>query len=769
MTRRAAGGAGRPATRVLLGVTVLTAVLGALLLPVPAAQAAPATGATAAAPVAITITTLEPRTVTPGSTVVVGMTLTNDGDDTITDLSVRLQRGDRLTTRDELTADAAQPSAGDAAQAPFQPIPSTVLEPGDDAFFQFSTPAADLALTADGVYPVLVNVNGTRAGLVERVGELSTYLTVFAGTTSRTTVSWLWPLTDRPHRDADGTFTDDDLADEVSADGRLDRALAALEGLPDGGRTVPVTLAVDPALVEELTAMSGGYTVDGAPGGGVAAAGEWLSRLRSLAVVHPVVALPYADVDADALQAAGLPGALTRSLPGTVEGTAAQPARGSAPATPSATATATTEPPAPTTSAGEQVLADALDTTPRTDLAWPAGGAVRTDTLATLTAGGVDQLVLGQGGYTDADAAVGRTGRAAAARVPVTTAGGTLTTLVADSALAEVVAGADTAVGGPRVAEQRYLAELGVLTSQLAAVDPAVAQTVLVVPPREVQADPDWTTPMMADTATEPWLAAASLEDLASGPVADAGDLVAPADDARLAGPGMASVAAAVAVRDDVAGAVVGDPGTVLAGYDAAVSRAVSVSWRDDPDGFTASATDLQQTLAALRGEVGLVAPADGAYSLASSDAPLVLTVRNDLPFAVDVTLDLQTRSGVGFEAETVPAQRLDPLTRTVITVPTSVRQSGSFTVVAQLATPAGGPLGTEVQLRVSSTAYGPITLAITIGATALLGLLFLRRLVLFVLRRRRGGPAPVDDDVLVPVDGDAAGPQSTPPTRSPV
>ncbi len=145
-----------------------------------------------------------------------------------------------------------------------------------------------------------------------------------------------------------------------------------------------------------------------------------------------------------------------------------------------------------------------------------------------------------------------------------------------------------------------------------------------------------------------------------------------------------------------------------------------------------------------------------------------MLTVRNDLPFAVDVTLDLQTRSGVGFEAETVPAQRLEPQSRTVVTVPTSVRQSGSFTVVAQLATPAGGPLGSAVQLRVSSTAYGPITLAITIGAAALLGLLFLRRLVLFVLRRRRGGPTPADD-VLVPVDGDPSGPPATPPTRSPV
>ena len=43
-----------------------------------------------------------------------------------------------------------------------------------------------------------------------------------------------------------------------------------------------------------------------------------------------------------------------------------------------------------------------------------------------------------------------------------------------------------------------------------------------------------------------------------------------------------------------------------------------------------------------------LLAPADGTYSLASSDAPLVLTVRNDLPFAVEVLLEVRTRGNRG-------------------------------------------------------------------------------------------------------------------------
>jgi hypothetical protein len=60
--------------------------------------------------------------------------------------------------------------------------------------------------------------------------------------------------------------------------------------------------------------------------------------------------------------------------------------------------------------------------------------------------------------------------------------------------------------------------------------------------------------------------------------------------------------------------------------------------------------------------------------------------------------------------------------------------------------------------MQVKSTIYGPVSLLITFGAAGLLGLLFLRRLVLFVLRRRRAA-------VAVP----ATPADVQPPTRSPV
>ena len=74
-----------------------------------------------------------------------------------------------------------------------------------------------------------------------------------------------------------------------------------------------------PGTVEELQVMADGpYAVDGVEdaGQGTEAAAAFLERLAAVAAVHPVVALPYGDVDADSLQAAGLADVVIRSLPG---------------------------------------------------------------------------------------------------------------------------------------------------------------------------------------------------------------------------------------------------------------------------------------------------------------------------------------------------------------------------------------------------------------------------------------------------------------------
>ncbi|MBW8768004.1 MAG: hypothetical protein JF630_17900, partial [Geodermatophilales bacterium] len=373
----------------------------------------------------------------------------------------------------------------------------------------------------------------------------------------------------------------------------------------------------------------------------------------------------------------------------------------------------------PGVGAGAGILADALDVVPRTDLAWAAGRSLLPATLATLQDGGVRHVVLDSGALTEGNTAVGLKGSSTSPHTTVSTPSGRVDALVADATLGEVVGSAERTPGGPRMAEQRYLAELAVLDLQAPA---GTDQAVLVAPPREIEAGPDGAGAMMADTAGLPWLRPGAVEGAEAAPASPAGDLVTPAEagaGTRLDPAGMADVTASESIRNDLAGAVVGVAGTALREYDAATARAVSVDWRSDPRGFRNVAQDLRTAMKRLRDTRGL---------------------------------------SIG----DIGPQILAPGERTTLQVPTRVQQSGGFAVTAGLTTPGGGPLGDRVQMQVKSAAYGPISLIITIGAAALLGLLFLRRLVRFVLRRRRAAA-----DVPVGAPEGAAVP--LPPTRSPV
>ncbi|MFP5371723.1 MAG: DUF6049 family protein, partial [Actinomycetes bacterium] len=326
--RPAARGAARNRPGVLLRAAVVVPLLAVPLLALPPIPGAPAAGAAPARtdllvqqsvpalpalpdddvsdparPVRIDVARFEPRTVTPGAVVTIAGTLTNTGSSTITELSVRLQRGEVRTSRAELAVAARDRDPATTVRPAFQRVSGT-LPPGEELDFSFAMDSADLRMEQDGVYPALLNVNGTVDGDDQRrVGELETFVVqqpaVPAG---RTAVAWLWPLVERPHRSASGNFRDDELADSIRPGGRLDRALAVLERLPGtvppGGTepvpALPVTLAVDPVLVEELGIMAAGpYPVDGIEGAGrgTEAASTFLERLRAVADVHDVVAV----------------------------------------------------------------------------------------------------------------------------------------------------------------------------------------------------------------------------------------------------------------------------------------------------------------------------------------------------------------------------------------------------------------------------------------------------------------------------------------------
>ncbi|MEJ0014271.1 MAG: hypothetical protein WDN07_01345 [Actinomycetota bacterium] len=96
-------------------------------------------------------------------------------------------------------------------------------------------------------------------------------------------------LTEPTHRQINGQFIDDGLAASIAGTGRLGELVF---DPPQGNRT----WIIDPALIEEVTAMASGYTLaSGAPGVGELFAQTWLSQLQHAIVSDTVVAMAYGN------------------------------------------------------------------------------------------------------------------------------------------------------------------------------------------------------------------------------------------------------------------------------------------------------------------------------------------------------------------------------------------------------------------------------------------------------------------------------------------
>lgn len=97
-------------------------------------------------------------------------------------------------------------------------------------------------------------------------------------------------IVDIPHRNFDGTFRDNELAQTLTADGRLGKPLFR------GDSTA--TWVIDAHLVDEVIDMADGYTFEGKEQPeGARVAFIWLQQLRIATIGNPIVALPYGNPD----------------------------------------------------------------------------------------------------------------------------------------------------------------------------------------------------------------------------------------------------------------------------------------------------------------------------------------------------------------------------------------------------------------------------------------------------------------------------------------
>ena len=743
-------------------------------------------------------------TTTSEPVVTVAGVVLNVGDRPVRDVVVRLEDAAAVPTsiglRTNLTGDIDQfEPVGDFVQL------SPELARGQEVPFVLSYPlrSADrpsLSIDEPGVYPVMVNVNGTPDyGAPARLDDSRFLLPVLGvppdpsaesaadavttveppDTSKPVLLTLLWPIADRPRLAAGAPggstpvrLTDDDLATSLAPGGRLDTLLSAVEFAtsppvdPDGRVRTATCLAVDPDLLVTVNAMTGGYVVNVGPdagpgpptrpGAGQDAAVAWLNRLKALARGMCVASTTYAQADLDALRRVGDPG-LDRIA---------------------------------TVSAGDivdQILG----------VASVRGASLVGDGPLT---GPAVRLLSDQGGQTvavaAADSGMGDTD-VTNTRVADTRPVRFTPQLVAapfDPAVGAALAGAGTDPVTPGYLDPSLVIPLqhdsSVARRQDAlgallwrALNPDVTpRTQILMPPLAWSLQPDDARAVFTavSTAINAGLAqprplpavigessAVSPQEVAPLPGDDLGD-----PDARFDSSVVAGISAVTARLWRLTGALTTDERTGLTGYGYTAPlredmlRALSQSVPPDTRNGLAQQrlTTVGHTVDDIFNAVTIVNPG-GAYTLATERSPLPLALRNDLPVPIRVRLDVDAPPGM---TVTDMGEIVLPPGYRPLRVPIEVHFTQRVAVDVTLRTADGLPLGEPVRLSVHSNAYGKVLFFITLSAGAVLVLLAGRRL----WHRFRGQPDRADLDrpdpleVALSYDDDSHAVPRSPPGR---
>lgn len=668
----------------------------------------PQTAAPAAInPVSVVLNSLNPRSPDankPSQPVTVAVTITNNTDNTYSDVEVGLRRGLPIGRQELLDEALKQPSDTDY-QVPAPLRLGAPLFPRQSLNVSYRTTSNDLCLCFDGVYPYALVVRGVSdpsVGSVE-LGRLQVLVPSFLNVPQPVLHGWVWPLLEAPHRSLDeDVFLDEQLAGSVGPGGRLDRALSTAELVADKAR---LTLLIDPDLLDSLAVMAGpgGYKVrvgtGTAPGTGGRLAADWLARLKPLQAKHDIVLTAYADPDVNAVSRAGLK--FSTALEPQVQ------AR----------------------------ITPFLDGDFSSDLlTWPAGSAVTGRALNALVGGGASTVLLSDAALPGGNDVEPRPD----ALSPLPSAAGQALALVTDSAIQATVSRALRMGATPANDQQTLLGQLAVRAAQ----QPERSHFVVIAPDRYVNANPvtaaqtilaasgaSWARPIALRTALRT-VTPVDRGALHTGAESAAAELSA-SDMAALRGIEQQVASMNEALRDNDAAA------QLLGGFNNGIKRAESSAWRRNRAGGSAAIRSLQTRINQLTSAVHLVQPADGTYSLSSSDSPVVVTVSNRLPRPVTVQVSVTPANGVvGFRAPPAQQQTIPARSIATIRIPTHVDRLGKFRVVAVLSTPDGRQLGPGVTLDLRATSIGTVTKAITIVAVSVLVLALLRRLV----RRIRHG-----------------------------
>ncbi|HET6876884.1 MAG TPA: DUF6049 family protein [Jatrophihabitans sp.] len=757
-------------TRIAAAAAVLLSGAASFPFSAGAAAAAPATE-----PVQVQVINVDPPVPPPvQKTVPLQFTLllTNTTGHTLHDVSITAQRPyDWIASQQALDTELSKPtppSEGNPIQ-PAQPV-QVDLPPGPTTVtFRTTTGEpndAGLCVCAEhAIYPVWFSAYAANS---ELLGQGETFVPSFFSKPAPVQVGWVWPLMDRPHRLlSNHAFLDDELADSVRS-GRLDRSLQVVETVEQRSPDLPITLLIDPELLDELQVMATtDYQVQSpsgkVAGTGRAAAADWLQRLRAVLDANPdvkVALTPYGDPDIEAVTRAGLPWSST--LPVSMQ----------------------------------QHVSAALGVhIPDSEFAWPPSAAMSQRTLSSIARSGVTSVVLSSKAVVPRTDANGLP--LSLATLDAGAAGGhsqltaALVNPEVEHTAAEAMSQSSTGAALPRL-----LAEIGVQAAQ----DPQASHAVFISAPRHFNPSPELAVRTILETSSSMFTEPVNVINALTGAPPPGADQADPAGSAVPAVPARLAPADANPPRLDAHilrrvrkvtrtlpslnamlrpdhGAPDPRASALLDNLSQAVQLAESSAWlpRSSVGGRGQGAAYAHELVQALRNvltSVHIVNPKDASYTLASDNSPLPITVENDLPFSVTVRLRIWTVNQVtGFSTPPdLDTVSIDPRSKSTVHVPTRVQRSGRIPIDVQLRTPdkPGRHLGRAVPLYVHSTVLGTIGVIITDVAGGVLVLALLIRFVRRWRQRRRppaapDGAWPSGTDPLEPVSPDGVAATPTP------
>jgi hypothetical protein len=687
---------GRTVTRALAAIaTAALAAVAAAAGPVPAAAAQEVT------PSLEVILTSISAVVSPSSPLEYRLSVRNRGQSPVGDLRVEARLGQPVDTRSELTGLLASPGSVVSTQLvdEFRPAVATVAPGASERLERrrVRIPPGLADQQAGVVLPLSVQVSGS--------GGVSASLTTFvvdlpARPEQPLRAALLVPVREPTHRNPAGDFVNDDLAGLLASTGSLG---AIADELARSG-TPEVTMVVDAMLVEDATAMVGGWRLR-QPGGRRTTipaadrrsgdADQFLQSLKKAASRHAPSAFAYGNADLPALVRAGSGG----EAQGAIE-------------------------------AGRNVLTNGLGTAPGESLAWPVDGAVDGALLRTLEQTGGDVVVLDPRHLPAPEAAVTQN-----ATVDLGGGPNPQRALVGD-------AGLSAALSDPRAASapvewaQRILAETAVVW--LERPNSAGPRGILLAPPQGWRPSGTFFRSLVRGLRAASWLglqqAAALADDVPQGPAEGERRLATVTASDITAGlpPAYLTRVEQIRSRLDSFRRAVGNEYEPASGdFDQDLLIAQSSDWRPAKErargrGFARAVT---QGIAAVyrRIEVGTT-----PVTLTARRGKVPITVENASEERVTVVLRL-TSPKVDLPAASEPFV-LEPGRRTTQLVQVGTRATGTFPIQVEVLTPDRRQEIAAGELRLSSTAFNRVALALTGGAAGML-LLWWR----FGRRRRSG------------------------------